>query len=119
MTAASQDLTLLIELPPVSLDASNHGKLLVQEVVRDGKKKTVGVATFVPRLPAPSKEEAEAQLREVVFIVDGSGSMGGNPIQQATEAALFFVKDLPTDGRTRFNIVMFGSDYTSMWSEAK
>lgn len=119
MTAASQDLTLLIELPPVSLDASNRGRLLIQEVVRDGKKKTVGVATFVPRLPAPSKEQAEAQLREVVFIVDGSGSMGGSPIHQAMEAALFFVKDLPADGRTRFNFVMFGSSFTSMWSEAQ
>ena len=34
-------------------------------------------------------------LREVWLVVDGSGSMGGRPEEQARDAALFFVKDLP------------------------
>lgn len=46
------------------------------------------------------------------MVIDCSGSMGGDPIQQAKEAALFFVKDLPTDGSTMFNIVLFGSNWT-------
>ena len=34
-------------------------------------------------------------LREVWLVIDGSGSMGGLPAEQARDAALFFVKDLP------------------------
>jgi len=47
VTNPSRDLTLLVELPPLS-EGSNQ--LLIQEVVRaGGKKKTVGLATFIPR----------------------------------------------------------------------
>jgi von Willebrand factor type A domain len=38
----------------------------------------------------------------------------GEPIQQAAEAALFFVKDLPLNQGVRFNIVAFGSSHTLM-----
>ncbi len=40
-------------------------------------------------------EAPPAILREVWLVVDGSGSMSGLPTEQARDAALFFVKDLP------------------------
>jgi len=42
-----------------------------------------------------SDQAPPAALREVWLVVDGSGSMGGRPEEQARDAALFFVKDLP------------------------
>lgn len=45
----SRDLTLLVELPSLS-ESSSQGQLLIQEVERaGGKKKVVGLATFIPR----------------------------------------------------------------------
>jgi hypothetical protein len=65
---------------------------MLQTVQRAGRTKTVALATFVPRLAAPA---AAPLPREVWFVVDGSGSMGGEPERQARDAALLFIKDLP------------------------
>ena len=144
MSDPSRDLTLLVELPPLA-EGGDKGQLLIQECERPGgKKKLVGLATFVPRcrggggpaaffliglqmlpprllsppslppvakctflplqsaplphhsihspslvllsthcrLPDLAKSAAAAHL-ELVFVVDGSGSMDGSPIQQA------------------------------------
>ena len=48
----SCDLSVIIELPPLSEDQAHCGQLLVQECERQGKKKTVALATFVPRYDA-------------------------------------------------------------------
>lgn len=116
----SRDLTLLIELPPLSDNQSNVGQLLLQECPRQGgnKHKSVALATFIPRLPKPPVGSASPP-REIIFVVDGSGSMGGSPIQQALEAALFFVKDLPAGSNTTFNAAMFGSSHQMMWKASK
>ena len=149
MSDPSRDLTLLVELPPLA-EGGNKGQLLIQECERPGgKKKLVGLATFVPRcvggwpscnlacslrlqmsppwllsppsLPPTAKctllpllispplpplprhsihspplsllsthcrlpdltMPASAAPLELVFVVDGSGSMDGSPIQQA------------------------------------
>ncbi len=65
----------------------------MQSVQRAGRTKTVALATFVPRLEAPVAAPAP---REVWLVVDGSGSMGGEPERQARDAAHFFIKDLPS-----------------------
>ena len=49
MSDPSRDLTLLVELPPLA-KGGDKGQLLIQECERPGgKKKLVGLATFVPR----------------------------------------------------------------------
>ena len=123
-------MTVLIELPAIT-EANGGNQLLIQECVRPGgKKKTVGLATFVPRLPpAVASEQSSsggklpdpAPPLELILIIDGSGSMGGSPIQQATEAALFFVKDLPLKGATSvaFNVAIFGSSHSMLWQKSK
>lgn len=132
---ASLDLSVLIELPPLKQDPANTGQLLIQTCVRHStdtpgavRQKTVALATFIPRLTA-STAAAPAE-RELIFVVDGSGSMHGAPIRQALEAALFFVKDLPMpaeggkggSGATTglsFNVVVFGSRHVSMWPASR
>jgi Ca-activated chloride channel family protein len=84
---ASRDFSLLIELPKLggadSGDGASTGSLLLQEVVRNGQSKTVALATFVPRFAPPPPSGPKQQL---IFVVDGSGSMGGSPIQQVRPA---------------------------------
>lgn len=49
VSVPSSDLTLLVELPPLA-EGGDKGQLLLQECERPGgKKKLVGLATFVPR----------------------------------------------------------------------
>ena len=115
----SKDFTLLIEVPPLAGgDGASQGNLLVQECMRNGKKKLVALATFLPPTP-PSSAAAPTQHTEIVFIIDGSGSMGGSPIAQALEASLYFVKDLPVNANISLNVAVFGSSYSLMWPQSK
>ncbi|KAG1658856.1 hypothetical protein FOA52_008813 [Chlamydomonas sp. UWO 241] len=121
---ASRDFSLLIELPKLgggAADGGSTGSLLLQEVVRNGQAKTVALATFVPRFAPPPPSDATSPKQQIIFVVDGSGSMGGSPIQQALEAALFFVKDLPAGAASgiEFNAAVFGSSFTLMWPQCK
>lgn len=86
-----------------------------------------GAATAMESSPAAAAATAPAPAatatataaatakKEVILVVDCSGSMGGRPIGQARDAALFFVNDLPTGADVRFNIYLFGSNFVSMW----
>ena len=66
--------------------------------------------TLVPRFgvkPIPSQE--------YIFLIDRSGSMGGeSKIEYAKKALLIMLKSLPTAGTT-FNIFSFGSTYSPLW----
>ncbi|KAG2443413.1 hypothetical protein HXX76_001771 [Chlamydomonas incerta] len=117
----SKDLTLAIELDP---KAARRSSLRVQRTPasRGGEQRTVALATFVPPLPSLSSAAADGkqQLRkEIWFVVDCSGSMDGSPINQAREAALFFVRDLPVDSGVRFNMTVFGSSHNSLYDSCK
>ncbi|KAG2443277.1 hypothetical protein HYH02_009347 [Chlamydomonas schloesseri] len=120
----SKDLTLAIELDP---KAARRSGLRVQRTPtsRGGEQRTVALATFVPPLPSASAsaaagESSKQQLRkEIWFVVDCSGSMDGSPINQAREAALFFVRDLPVDSGVRFNVTVFGSSHNSLYNSCK
>ncbi|KAG2443276.1 hypothetical protein HYH02_009346 [Chlamydomonas schloesseri] len=125
----SKDLTLAIELDP---KAARRSGLRVQRTPasRGGEQRTVALATFVPPLPSASASasttahgdgsSSKQQLRkEIWFDVDCSGSMGGRPIEQAREAALFFVRDLPVDSGVRFNVTVFGSSHNSLYNSCK
>ncbi|KAG2443412.1 hypothetical protein HXX76_001770 [Chlamydomonas incerta] len=116
----SKDLTLAIELDP---KAARRSSLRVQRTPasRGGEQRTVALATFVPPLPSPpAAADGKQQLRkEIWFVVDCSGSMSGRPIEQARQAALFFVRDLPVDGGVRFNMTVFGSSHNSLYDSCK
>ena len=53
--------------------------------------------------------------RDVTFIIDTSGSMGGRPIMDAKAALRLAIERLDT--KDRFNIVAFNSSYTKLFSQ--
>lgn len=66
-------------------------------------------------LVPPANEALQAQAREVIFIIDTSGSMEGASLAQARAALLRGLEQLgPAD---RFNLVRFSSDTDSLFRE--
>ena len=61
----------------------------------------------------PSQEKPENQPREVVFVIDNSGSMAGESIRQAREALAAAIARL--DKRDRFNVIRFDDTYDSFF----
>lgn len=53
--------------------------------------------------------------RDVTFIIDTSGSMGGRPIKDAKAALRLAIERLDT--KDRFNVVAFNSSYTKLFSQ--
>jgi uncharacterized protein with von Willebrand factor type A (vWA) domain len=53
---------------------------------------------------------------EFIFLLDRSGSMTGKGIKLAKEAAIYFLKSLPSS--CKFNVVSFGSRHKSMFPES-
>jgi len=81
-------------------------------VAREADGTRVAMVTFHPDPDATSEGPAD-----VTFVVDCSGSMGGDSIEQAKRAMALCVRALAEGDR--FNIVRFGSSYTMMWTEPK
>jgi Ca-activated chloride channel family protein len=68
-------------------------------------------------LMPPQMSAERSYRRDVLFIIDTSGSMGGPSIEQAREALRLGVERLaPGD---RFNIIRFSSDATSLFPAAR
>ncbi|XP_045212788.2 von Willebrand factor A domain-containing protein 5A-like isoform X2 [Mercenaria mercenaria] len=102
------DLGLLVEYempysPQVILETGNPEAegLLKEDML---------MVSFHPDL----KEVAMATSGEYIFVIDRSGSMGGDEIKNAKEALLLFLKSLPPG--CYFNIVSFGSTHSSLFS---
>jgi hypothetical protein len=53
---------------------------------------------------------------EFVFVVDCSGSMGGQPIKQARECLDLFIRSIPEG--SFFNVVRFGSSFQPLFPES-
>jgi uncharacterized protein YegL len=67
----------------------------------------------MPRIP-------ESELRtgqEYIFVLDCSGSMGGDRIKSAISCLQLYLHSLPCDGY--FNIVRFGSKHSPMWPHSE
>ncbi|MBK6900801.1 MAG: VWA domain-containing protein [bacterium] len=68
----------------------------------------VALLNFRPEMPV-----SECVAREVVFLLDRSGSMGGESIEQARKALLLCLRSLRSGDS--FNVVSFGSHFESLF----
>ena len=71
-----------------------------------------GLVTLTP----PESQAPQKIAREVIFVIDTSGSMNGDSMDAAKEAILAGVNDLES-GDT-FNIIQFDSEASAMFSDA-
>jgi len=80
----------------------------------DNTRNTVALMlTLVPRLGAP-----DVTSQEYIFLVDRSGSMKSESrMDYARDALKHLMKGLPSNN-TSFNIVSFGTKYTSLWKKS-
>ncbi|KAG8822812.1 hypothetical protein FRC17_009456 [Serendipita sp. 399] len=69
--------------------------------------------TLVPKFELPALPR-----QEYIFLVDRSGSMGGSRITAVKAALQILLRSLPSRGSS-FNIVSFGSRYTSLWQTSR
>lgn len=71
-----------------------------------------GLISIVP----PAKNESRAK-RNLVFVLDVSGSMLGEALTQAKQALAYAINDLSDDDY--FNIITFSSDSSRIWSHSQ
>ena len=93
---AAMDRDLVIVLAADGLSAPHA-------IVERGEKGGAVLLSFLPRF------EPAARAAEVIFVIDRSGSMGGDSIAEVRNALQLCLRSL-TPG-SRFNIVSFGSTY--------
>ncbi len=74
-------------------------------------EENVAMVSFQPRF------ESEESPCEIVFVIDRSGSMGGDSIAEARNALQLCLRSL-TEG-SRFNIVGFGSRYEMLFKKSQ
>lgn len=67
--------------------------------------------------PPSINPDRDVLPREVIFIIDSSGSMGGESMRQAKESLLFALDNLAPN--ERFNIIDFDSNYKNLFSQPK
>ena len=105
---ADRDFELAWKARPGSMPKS----ALFKEV-RDGG--TYALLTLFP--PAGAGAERGRLPREVVYVIDTSGSMEGESIQQARKALLLAVDRLKAG--ERFNVIQFNSVTSRLFAEAR
>lgn len=67
--------------------------------------------------PETGNQNHQPLARELIFVIDTSGSMAGTSIQQAKQALLLAVDSLGQDDR--FNIIEFNSNHSKMFSSSQ
>lgn len=76
-----------------------------------------GTDSFFAYLFAPEIYDInDREVREYLFIIDISGSMSGNPLDQAKEAFIAMIDTL--NGNDQFNVVAFSTSSRLMWVES-
>jgi Ca-activated chloride channel family protein len=81
---------------------------------------TQGENSYALMMVSPPEVQAASQSsfpRDVVFVVDTSGSMAGTSLSQAKQAMTFALHRL--DPADRFNVIEFNSVTTSLFSESR
>jgi hypothetical protein len=81
----------------------------------DEKRNSVALSlTMVPAF----KGQDDINPQEIIFVIDRSGSMdAADRIKHAKNALIQFLAKLPSSG-CYFNIVSFGSSYSSLWTNS-
>lgn len=67
--------------------------------------------------PSLAESDVDVTPKDVVFVIDTSGSMSGQKIEQAKNALKFVLKRL--DSKDKFNIISFSDEVKSFASELK
>jgi hypothetical protein len=80
-------------------------------VVEHGEQGGAVLLSFLPRF------EPKVQAAEVIFVIDRSGSMGGESIAEVRNALQLCLRSLAPG--SRFNIVSFGSTYEALFPESR
>jgi Ca-activated chloride channel family protein len=103
-TALDRDFVLLVERRDAAVPEAR--------VAREADGRRVAMVTLLPRFEAKSHHG-----HEVLFLLDCSGSMQGESIEQARRALSLCVRALqPGD---TFNVMRFGSHHQSLWGRPK
>jgi hypothetical protein len=77
----------------------------------------LALTAVLPSLPEPEPEPGPAPASEFVFVVDCSGSMRGNRIEQARFCLDLFIRSLPSN--SFFNVVRFESKFESLFGRSQ
>lgn len=72
-----------------------------------------GYFSFVIDPPAIPRQELSIVPKELVFVIDTSGSMHGFPLEKAKEAMLLAIEGL--NPRDTFNLITFSGDTDILW----
>ncbi|KAL4484467.1 hypothetical protein ABPG74_019644 [Tetrahymena malaccensis] len=72
---------------------------------------------FQQKMNSELVDHLNSSRSDFIFFLDRSGSMSGEPIQQACEALILFLKSLPTD--SYFNVVSFGSTFQRLFPSSQ
>lgn len=98
----NRDFVLRFRLPAGSLKCS---ALLIPDAIGKAPDKESGDATLMVTIIPPQPEPSEIQPRDVVFILDRSGSMSGWKISAARRAMARMIDTLHP--RDRFGVIAF------------
>jgi len=109
-------------------DAAMDGDLVViigapgldvpRAIVERSDKGEAVMVSFVPSFaPAGDGAAARADAAEVVFVIDRSGSMGGESIAEVRNALQLCLRSLRIG--CRFNIVSFGTAFSTLFPESR
>lgn len=72
--------------------------------------------TFVPKFVIPATPGIKKPRKEVIFMIDRSGSMQ-DKVEALKSALKVFLKSLPPNDGIRFDVCSFGSYYTFLFDE--
>ena len=103
------DRDILIHWPMSSEDATQT-QLFISEHNNDRYAQIM----MTPPAPSPTREPI---ARELILVIDKSGSMAGVSMEAAREAVHFAIDGL--EQRDAFNIVAFDNDFISLFSDSQ